>query len=211
MLENLDMKNKFQTTREMIYYCQKYINGKILDFGAGRAKYKDIISAKASRYVAFDQMPGSNIDVVGSVLKSPFLDGEFDTVVSTQVLEHVENPWLMLKEITRVLKKDGVCILTVPFLVPYHPDPQDNFRFTVNGLINMFKAEGFVMVESGCYGGLFTVLSEFIHFCFFDPYKKPKFGSVIIMNFVIKIANFLDRLIDSEKIYANNYIVARKL
>lgn len=205
------MKNKFQTTREVIQYCQKYINGKVLDFGAGRAKYKDIISVRASRYVAFDQMPGSNIDVVGNVLKSPFLDCDFDTVVSTQVLEHVENPWLMIKEITRVLKNGGVCILTVPFLVPYHPDPQDNFRFTVNGLVNMFKAEGFVMVESGYYGGLFTVLSEFIHFCVFDPYKKPKFGSVIIMDFVRKIASLLDQLIVSERIYANIYIVARKL
>lgn len=205
------MKNKIQTTCEMIRYCQKYINGKVLDFGAGRAKYKDIISAKASRYVAFDQMPGSNIDVVGNVLKSPFLDGDFDMVVSTHVLEHVENPRLMIKEITRVLKKDGICILTVPFLVPCHPDPQDNFRFTINGLINMFKAEGFVIVESGHYGGLFTVLSEFIHFCFFDPYKKSKFGSVIIMNFVRKTVSLLDRLINSERIYANNYIVASKL
>jgi SAM-dependent methyltransferase len=205
------MDNKFQTTREVVEYCQKYIKGKTLDFGAGNAKYRDIIKLAADKYVTFDLIPGPNIDVVGDVLNSPFADNEFDTVISTQVLEHVEKPWLMIKEIARILKRGGNCILTVPFLVPYHPDPQDNFRFTREGLINMFKTEGFELVESGTYGGLFTVLSEFIHFCFFDPYKKAKFGSTTVVNFIQKIANLLDKLITNEKIYANSYIVAKRL
>jgi len=205
------MDNKFQTTREVVEYCQKYIKGKTLDFGAGNAKYRDIIKLAADKYVTFDLIPGPNIDVVGDVLNSPFADNEFDTVISTQVLEHIEKPWLMIKEIARILKRGGTCILTVPFLVPYHPDPQDNFRFTIEGLIDMFKTEGFELVESGTYGGLFTVLSEFVHFCFFDPYKKAKFGSTIVVSFIQKIANLLDKLITNEKIYANSYIVAKRL
>ena len=73
----------------MIIYAQKYISGKTLDFGAGSAKYREIIKQKATEYVALDMMPGENIDVVGDVLNAPFNNETFDTVMSTQVLENV--------------------------------------------------------------------------------------------------------------------------
>ncbi len=113
----------FKSTRELVEYTKKYIKGKTLDFGAGNAKYKNIIKPRTSEYITFDVVPGKNIDVVGNALNSPFQDESFDTVVSTQVLEHVEKPWLMIKEIGRILKRGGVCILSAPFMVPYHADP----------------------------------------------------------------------------------------
>ncbi|MHA1751331.1 MAG: class I SAM-dependent methyltransferase, partial [Candidatus Helarchaeota archaeon] len=103
---------KFESTREVIKYSLKYISGKTLDLGAGSAKYRNIIKQKASEYITFDMIPGPHIDVVGNVLDLPFEDKTFDTIISTQVLEHVEKPWIMIKEIHRVLKKNGICILT---------------------------------------------------------------------------------------------------
>ncbi len=200
-----------QTTSEVTQYLSKYISGRTLDFGAGGAKYRDIIKRNANEYIAFDMMPGKNIDVVGDVMSAPFAAAEFDTVISTQVLEHVEKPWIMIGEISRILKSGGKCILTAPFLQPYHNDPGDYFRYTKDGMASLFKNSGFKIVECGSYGKIFTVLSEFIKFIYFDPYKKQKKGAPRILVFLLKMARFLDKYAKNDKIYSNVYIVAEKL
>jgi len=58
----------------------------------------------------------------------PFKDNVFDTVICTQVIEHVPRPWLVVHEIYRVLKEGGHLLLSTPFLYPYHLEPRDYFR-----------------------------------------------------------------------------------
>lgn len=204
------MVKKFQQTRQVLEHAQKYILGRTLDLGAGLAKYKEVIKQKTSEYVAFDMKQGPNIDVVGDALNLPFPDESFDTIVSTQVLEHVEKPWVMVKEIHRVLKNGGSCILTAPFLEPYHADPADYFRYTVEGAKSLFRNEGFQIIESGSYGKPFSVLWSFFKFSCFNPFKKSKKGGRKILYFTSKLANFLDRFAKSEIIYGDIYIIAKK-
>jgi len=201
---------KFQQTREIIEYAQKYISGETLDLGAGSAKYREIIKRGSKTYVAFDMMPGKNIDVVGDALNLPFDEGSFGTVVSTQVLEHVEKPWVMVKEIGRVLRPGGICILTAPFLEPYHPDPQDFFRYTIAGMRSLFENEGFEVIECSTSGRLFSVLSEFVRFSCFNPFRKAKKGSWLITGFMSKVSNFLDNFTKNKIIYSDVYIIAKK-
>jgi len=200
----------FEQTREVVKYALKYISGKTLDLGAGSAKYRSIINKKASEYITFDMVEGDNVDIVGNVLDLPFEKESFDSVISTQVLEHVEKPWVMIEEIYRILKKDGICILTAPFLQPYHADPSDYFRYTVEGMRSLFKNQGFKIIESGSCGRSFTVLSEFIRFLYFDPYKKAKRGSWRITRLMTKMARILNRFSRNKIIYANVYIIAKK-
>lgn len=207
----LFMKEKaLVQTRDVVEYSLKYISGKTLDFGAGRAKYKKIIAKKADKYIAFDMFPGANIDVVGDILNSPFKENEFDTIVTNQVLEHIEKPWLMVKEIKRILKAGGICIATAPFINPYHPDPEDFFRYTKEGLRSLFKNENFEILEYGSYGKTFIVLNIFFQFLFFNPFKKPKRGSWKINGLLTKIASYLDRFVKSDIIYGCVYVIAKK-
>lgn len=202
---------KFQQTREIIEYTQKYISGKTLDLGAGSAKYRDMIKPKTSEYLAFDMVPGKNIDIVGNVLDLPFLDNTFDTVISTQVLEHVEKPWVMVKEIYRVLKPGGICILTTPFLTPYHPDPADFFRYTLQGVKSLFQNEGFKILECDYYGQAFTLFSEMIRFVFFNRYqKKNGVWAERFLRYMQKTAKFFDKFVKTDIIYVDNYLIARK-
>ena len=201
---------KFESTREVIKYSLKYISGKTLDLGAGSAKYRNIVKQKVSEYITFDMIPGPYIDVVGNVLNLPFENETFDTIISTQVLEHVEKPWIMIKEIHRVLKKNGICILTAPFLAPYHKDPHDYFRYTTEGMESLFKNQGFKIIECNSYGGPFSVISEFIRFSWFNPYQRPRKGSWKITHLIAKIAKFLNRFTKNKIIYANVYIIAKK-
>lgn len=202
----------FNNTREIIVHTQKFVHGKTLDFGAGTAKYSGLIKPKTSEYITFDMMAGQNIDVVGDVLNPPFKDVEFDTVISTQVLEHVEKPWVMIAQIGRIIKSGGVCIITAPFLVPFHADPYDFFRYTETGLTSMLKNEDFEIIESGSYGKAFMVLSEMFHFSFLSPYEprgKKRFFIKLMMR-IEKVARFLDKFVKNKVIYPNVYVVARK-
>ena len=203
-----------KNTRAVVSYLSKYISGKTLDYGAGNAKYKGLIVPHTSEYITFDMVPGEHVDVVGDAHKPPFADNLFNTVISTQMLEHVEKPWVVAGEMRRILKPGGICIITSPFLIPYHADPNDFFRYTKEGLASLFKNEKFEIVESGEYGKTFSVLAEMIHFSFFSHYKpvshiKRKWRS-IIMRVVKSLAYKIDKILKGNTVYANSYVVARK-
>lgn len=178
-----------------------------MDLGAGSAKYKEMILQKASEYRSCDAVKNKNIDDVCDVLNLIYPPESFDTIISTQVMEHVNNPYKMAEQIYKVLKPGGKVIVTAPFLIPFHSDPNDYFRFTPSGISEIFKQSGFTVIESGHYGGFFMVLSEMIHFSFFNPYShKPN----RLMILVEKTAKFLDKIFNSKKIYANSFIIAQK-
>jgi SAM-dependent methyltransferase len=96
-----------------------------------------------------------NIDVVGdtfidcqsSVLALPFADESFDLVVTQETLEHVSDPFLAMREIGRVLKRGGTLYCQLPFVIGFHPGPQDYWRFTVQGMGELVDRSGLEVVE----------------------------------------------------------------
>ena len=195
------------TTKDVIFHCLPHIGGRVLDLGAGTAKYKPILIKKASEYIACDAKKTKDIDIICNVENLAFAAESFDTVISTQVFEHLANPFKTVEEIKKVLKPGGCAVVTAPFIVPFHSDPDDYFRFSKEGLEEIFKSIGFEIVESGIYGGFFMVLSEMIHFSWFNPYKNK---SRRFFPIIEKIAKFLDKIFFSKIIYANSFTVAKK-
>ena len=202
--------NSFTKTREFIDYASGYIKGFTIDLGAGSAKYRSIIEGRSSKYLAFDVSPGDKIDVVGDIQKLPFKENYFDTIICTQVLEHVKKPWLAVKEMYRVIRPRGYSLVTVPFMLPYHAHPNDYFRYTREGLISLFEEAGFKIIDCQYYGSIFIVISEMIHFNLFNPYKKHRLNLPQIMMIIENIAGRLDKFIKSENTHANVYIIAQK-
>ncbi|MGA8831043.1 MAG: class I SAM-dependent methyltransferase, partial [Desulfomonilaceae bacterium] len=78
----------------------------------------------------------------------PFGDEEFDSVVASQVLEHVFNPKEFLSEINRVLRPGGVFLITVPFVWDEHEQPYDYARYSSFGLSHLLQNQGFEVIES---------------------------------------------------------------
>ncbi len=195
------------TTKEVVFHIMPHIRGRVLDLGAGMAKYKDTIKKNVSDYVACDVKKNENIDMFCNVTNLIFPPESFDTVISTQVFEHVDNPFTVIREIKKVLKTGGNAIITAPFMFPFHADPKDNFRFSREGLEEILKSAGFEIIDSGIYGGFFMVLSEIIHFSWFNPYEH-KSGRLI--SIIERVAKFFDKIFPSKIIYANAFVVARK-
>lgn len=195
------------TTKDVIFHVLSHVHGRVLDLGAGMAKYKEVIKKNAIDYIACDVKKNENIDTVCDVTNLNFPPESFNTVISTQVFEHIDNPFTVAKEIKKVLKIGGNAIITAPFMFPYHADPKDNFRFSREGLEEIFRSLGFEIIDSGIYGGFFMVISEMIHFSWFNPYKNK---SGRLFSTIEKIAKFFDKLIPSKIIYANSFVIAKK-
>lgn len=123
--------------------CAPFVKGRLLDVGCGNRPYEKTFFAGATQYIGTDYLSDrSQPEVVCSALELPFADGSFDTVVSTEVLEHVPDPLRALREMQRVLRPGGHLILSTPLYWPRHEVPYDFFRYPYDGLLHLVKESG---------------------------------------------------------------------
>src|SRR6185437_14227494 len=128
--------------------CAPYIKGTTLDVGCGHKPYEKTFFSGAKKYTGMDYLTDrSKPDVVGSATDIPLDDASFDTVVCTEVLEHVPDPLKALREMYRVLKPGGYLILSTPMYWPRHEVPYDYFRYPYDGLLHLVKTSGFELTQ----------------------------------------------------------------
>jgi SAM-dependent methyltransferase len=126
---------------------QRAARGRVLDVGCGAMPFKRRLTRlrEVTGYDSLDveaRVPG--VTFVASVDQmTPVPSSSYDTVLCSEVLEHVANPWSGLREIHRVLRAGGHLILTVPFLARLHEEPRDYFRYTEHSLREMLQALDF--------------------------------------------------------------------
>jgi len=110
--------------RHLIAYQEalKHISGTVLEIGSGEGYGIKLLAPESVQYFAVDKhntpVEADNKNVVFQQLSVPplsiFTDNTFDVVVTFQVIEHIKNDHLFLQEIKRVLKQDGLLIMTTP-------------------------------------------------------------------------------------------------
>lgn len=166
------MRNpKFYTKEILKIVLPKYCSGRTVDVGSGHAKYKDLIKHYCDEYVSVDNLSseyqfdngGFKPDIVSDVLNMPFKNEEFDTVICTEVLEHVKNPFALFKEISRILKSGGYLILSSGWASSYHKEPKDYWRFSKDAYAVLCGEVKFELVKIHKKGGLFSCLLYFIN------------------------------------------------
>ena len=87
------------------------------------------------------------VDVFYDGKTIPFKDAEFDSLLSTEVLEHVFNIDELLLEFNRVLKINGQAIITTPFMWEEHEMPYDFARYTTPALEYLYQKHGFEIIH----------------------------------------------------------------
>lgn len=80
-------------------------------------------------------------------------EASVDAVFSTGTFEHIAEPARALAEFRRVLKPGGLIHIEAPFLFPFHPDPEDHTRWTLEGLGALCERAGFERVRAGVHFG----------------------------------------------------------
>jgi SAM-dependent methyltransferase len=81
-------------------------------------------------YTGVDFRPGPGVDLVANVEKLPLSDASVGTVLAFNVFEHVKRFWKGFDEVARVLRPDGVFLVSTPFYFHVHAYPHDYWRFT---------------------------------------------------------------------------------
>ena len=133
------------------------LSGRVPDVGAGSQPYRRYLRP-GSEYVAMEVADSRSGDVTGDAQHLPFADGAFDDVVCTEVLEHVRDPMLAVREIGRVCRQGALVYVTAPMTWALHYEPFDYFRFTNYGLASLLEQGGFAVRETTRMGGLFTMV-----------------------------------------------------
>ena len=116
---------------------------KVLDIGCGHKPYRDLFP-RAQHWGMDHGIVDTSPDFVGDALRLPIRDQSVDIVFATQVIEHLTNPHVMVRECKRVLRPNGCLILSGPFFWPLHEEPYDFFRFTKYGFEQLLKDAGFL-------------------------------------------------------------------
>lgn len=113
---------------------------------------------QSARYVTLEQRPFDHLSEDYLILNpeegDPFIEDlpyqyrdQFGTALCLNVLEHVRNPFRVMAALYQVLQPGGVLILETVFSFPYHPSPDDNWRFSPGCLHHLATDAGFTVLE----------------------------------------------------------------
>jgi SAM-dependent methyltransferase len=168
----------------------------VLDAGAGECRYAALFSH--CTYISVDFAKGDpqwdykHLSVVGNLLSLPIKNNSVDVVICTQTLEHVNEPAILLKEVSRAMKPNGQMYLTAPFGSPIHQPPYDFFRYTHYGLEHLLRKSGFNIESIQPQGGYFLYLAcclLHMHRLLF-PLGRPFHKRLILFPFQFLVAIF---------------------
>lgn len=136
-------------------FLKKYPSSKkIVNLGSGPRLIRNDVEN-------IDIHPYPGVKIVADICKTSLKSASVSRIICDNVLEHVKEPELAVKEMHRILEKNGLAYIALPFLYPFHSSPNDYRRFTKEGLNQLFK--DFEMVELGIRAGPFSALT--VYFC----------------------------------------------
>ena len=182
---------------KQIARCAHFMHGDVLDVGGGeKNRYKSLFTFKT--FTCLDINEGPEVDIVASADAIPLPDNSRDSIISTQMLEHVKYPEKCVQEMYRVLKTGGHVLITAPQWNELHSEPVDFWRYTKYGFTELFERNGFRVVEYHQRGGFFSNAAQMtIRYCIdrFNLHTHPIGGRICSRLFQIAgtFAIFLDR------------------
>jgi len=138
-----------------------YYQGVVLDIGGRDRGRFNKPKHKVEKWIFADIEERHNPDIVLDVCDmNQITSDSIDVINATEIFEHIENPEKGLEECYRVLKKDGVLMLSMPFLFPIHADPSDFQRWTEQKWRKKLENLHFKIEKFEIMGMYFTVLAD---------------------------------------------------
>ena len=131
----------------------------VLDCGSGDRKFPD------QRVVSFEYLPFELPDVFGDGHALPFADASFDAVFSQAVMEHMRDPYLAAREISRITKPGGLIYVESAFMQPLHAVPYHFFNTTPWGIQAIFSDAEVTMEVSEWFGPISASIDWYLRSC----------------------------------------------
>jgi SAM-dependent methyltransferase len=144
------------------------IHGTVLDLAAGDGSGAVRRLFPDATWVGLDLVHRPNVRADADA-PLPFRDSCVDAAVCMWYLYMSANPVAVLREIRRVLKPGGSVLLGTPLVFPLNPEPRDLWRFTDEGLHQIFSRAGFDRVDVVSFGGRWTSAAYLV-----EPFLRPR-------------------------------------
>jgi len=196
---------------------QDYGRSPLLDVGAGLAPFGRLCDALDLRVTRLDvETRSAGVDILGDVQHMDQVpDQSFATVLCTQVIEHVPDPFGAVSEMARVLQPNGVLILSAPHLSLLHEVPDDYWRFTRFGLMQLLRSASLEVLSIAptagafAFGGHLLSLAWMLTVGCLPGFRRAawKINSIIM----VRLLGRVDRRFGAAEILPCDYVaVARK-
>ena len=183
------------------------INGDIIEFGASDEIEKNFCNSKLKNCkISYSNVNSSNKEFVNIDLQKKILiELKYDYIIIFNVLEHLLDPHLALRNLSKICKKNGKIIGSTPFLFRVHGAPKDYSRFTKDHLIELLKSSNFKDIEiielgTGPFLACISLLRSYLKYL------------PILYQLLVLFAIIFDKLIklfiktDPKKIYPIGYV-----
>ena len=209
-----------KSIRKAIIKNSKHLKGALLDFGCGTKPYKKLF-INVDSYIGVDykiegrEESQKTVDFFYDGKTIPFNDKEFDSILSTEVLEHVFNVEDILFEFNRVLKINGHALITTPFMWEEHEMPYDFARYTTPALEYLYQKHGFEIIHNHKTGNQIEVIFQFAINYFKNIIPKFALKQLLLVPFIVffnTLGIVFSFLLPVDKTaYFNNVFVLRKI
>ena len=165
-------KNSILRDFQNFEFNKQKINGKCIEFGASNYLEKNFLKddkkITTCHYSNFKIKSNKIINIDLEKINNK-LNIKYDNVIIFNVLEHLHNTEIPLKNINHILNKNGKIIGSTPFLYRIHGAPKDHFRFTKDNLLYNLKKSGFSKVKikelgTGPFLASFSLLRSFLKY-----------------------------------------------
>lgn len=138
LLDAIGLTRKITRPRLRAFLKRYAHTGRVLDVGCGAASYRDLFPQTTTLDITARE--GVKVDIIADAHDlAQIPDASFDVVLCTEVLEHLHTPERAIAEFHRVLKPQGLLLLSTRFIFPLHDVPGDYYRYTKYGLQHLLK------------------------------------------------------------------------
>lgn len=168
---------RWQLRRAIARLLRVYARGIMVDVGCGKKQYAALARPFVDWHIGVDHpktLHGVHeADIAATAYVLPFADGSVDTVLCTEVLEHLEAPSEALHEFWRILQPGGKILVTVPFIWHLHEEPRDFYRYTPYGLRYLADRAGFSVAELRPLNGFWVTWTQLFVYAIYGYNRGP--------------------------------------
>ncbi len=175
-------------------HLKEHCRGRLLDLGCGKVPlfeaYRELIDENIcvdwENSLHGNSFLDHNCDLTQAL---PFSDGEFDTIILSDVLEHLPEPMNFWQEMNRVLNAGGKIFINVPFYYWLHEKPHDYYRYTEFALKRFAEMTGFEIITLRPIGGSPEIIADILSKTLMTWPKLGKYPAMAIQFMCWKFIN----------------------